>query len=457
MPARLVNIDRDTPLLLPPDLRDWVPQDHLSHYIIDVVDGLPLTALHLNERGTGKEQFPPRMMLALLIYCYASGTFSSRAIERATYTDVAVRYLSGDTHPDHDTICAFRRQNQELLSEAFVQVLETAREMKLLKVGQICLAVDGTKVLANASKHSAVSYQRAGEQIALLQQEVAELMAKAEQADSTPLADGLSIPDEIKRREDRMAKLREARAVLERRARERAAAQQPEYEAKMAAREAKKQNGQRVGKKPKPPVEQPGAKDQYNFTDPESRIMKAGNGAHYEQAYNAQAAVDVDSRLIVGERVSDAANDKQQLVPTLAAVSEPVKPAVETVLVDSGFYSEEAVREVEAEGGPTVYAAMEKTSHHRRVADLEKRADPSAPGEGATMAERMRHRMKTAAGRAIYRLRQQSVEPVFGIIKEAMGFRRFGMRGLAGAGQEWTLVCVAYNVRRLYRMKLAMG
>jgi transposase len=456
MPARLVNIDRDTPLLLPPDLRQWVPQEHLVHYLIDLVYELPLTALRVNERGTGKEQFPPRLMLALLIYCYASGTFSSRAIERATYTDVAVRYLTADTHPDHDTICSFRRQNQTLLQETFVQVLETAREMQLLKLGQICLAIDGTKVLANASKHRAVSYQRAGEQIELLAGEVAQLLAKAEQADSTPLADGLSIPDEIKRREDRLAKLRAARAVLEQRARERAAAEQPAYEAKRAAREAKQQAGQRVTKKPKPPTEQPAAGDQYNFTDPESRIMKAGNGAHYEQAYNAQAAVDVHSRLIVGQRVSDQANDKQQLAPTLAALPEPIQPAVTSVLADSGFYSEKAVQEVQAQGGPTVYAALEKSSHHRSVADLEKRADPEPPGAGASTTERMRHRLKTAAGRALYRLRQQTVEPVFGIIKEAMGFRRFGLRRLAGAQLEWTLVCVAYNLRRLHRLQPAV-
>ena len=247
MPARLVNIDRDTPLLLPPDLRQWIPQDHLAHYILDAVENLPLATLRVNERGTGDAQFPPRMMLGLVIYCYATGTFGSRAIERATHTDVAVRFLSGDTHPDHDTICEFRRQNGPVLAESFVRVLEMARELKLLKFGHLTLAADGTKVLANASKHSAVSYQRAGEQIEWLRQEVDQLLAKAEQADSTPLQDGLTIPAEIPRRGDRVAKLQAARTVIEQRARQRAAQEQPAYEAKQADRAARRARGDRVG------------------------------------------------------------------------------------------------------------------------------------------------------------------------------------------------------------------
>jgi transposase len=453
MPTRFVNIDRDTPLLLPPDLRQWIPDDHLAHYVLDAVESLPLTTLRVNERGTGDEQFPPRMMLGLVIYCYATGTFSSRAIERATHTDVAVRFLSGDTHPDHDTICAFRRQNGPVLAESFVQVLEMARELKLLKFGQLTLAADGTKVLANASKHSAVSYQRAGEQIELLRQEVTQLLAKAEQADSTPLQDGLTIPAEIARRRDRVAKLEAARVVIEERARQRAAQDQPAYEAKQADRAARRARGERVrGREAQPPSATPAPKDQFNFTDPESRIMKAGNGSHFEQAYNAQAAVETDSRLIVAARVTDAPNDKEQLVPTVQAVPAPVREHVEVVLVDNGFYSAAAVAVVEADGGPTVYAAVEKTGHHRCVADLEQRTDPPPPPPSAGPVEQMRHRLQTRAGRARYRLRQQTVEPVFGIIKEALGFRRFSLRGLAGAELEWTLVCLAYNFRRLHRL-----
>jgi transposase len=450
MPARLVNVDRDTPLLLPPDLRQWIPEDHLAHYILDAVESLPLTTLRVNERGTGDEQFPPRMMLGLLIYCYATGNFSSRVIERATYTDVAVRFLSGDTHPDHDTICEFRRQNRAVLAESFVRVLELARECKLLKVGQITLAVDGTKVLANASKYSAVSYQRAGAQIELLQQEVTQLLAKAEQADSTPLQDGLSIPAEIIRRRDRIRQLQAARARL------RAAQQRPSYEAQAAERATRRARGERMrGRDPQPPRDTPDGKDEFNFTDPASRIMKAGNGSHFEQAYNAQAAVETDSRLIVAARVTDAPNDKEQLVPTVQAVPPAIREQVNAVLADNGFYSAEAVAKVQADGGPTVYAALEKTGHHRRVADLERQTDPPPPSAHAAPSAHMRHRLQTQAGRALYRLRQQTVEPVFGILKEALGFRRFSLRGLAAVQLEWTLLCLAYNLRRLHRLQVA--
>jgi transposase len=456
MPARFVNIDHDTPLLLPPDLRQWIPEDHLVHFILDAVDSLPLTGLRVNERGSGDPQFPPRMMLSLLCYCYATGTFSSRAIERATYTDVAVRCLTADTHPDHDTICEFRKQNKALLNEVFVQVLALAAELRLLKVGNLTIATDGTKLLANASKHAAVSYHRAGAQIELLEQEVATLLQKAEDADSAPLQDGLSIPAEIARRRERLVKLQAARVVIEQRAREQAAAERPAYEQKAAARAARQARGEKLrGRAPQPPCETPRAKDQYNFTDPESRIMKAGSGSHFEQAYNAQASVDTDSRLIVGVRVTDAPNDKQQLVPNVAAIPTKVVGAVKSVLADTGFYSESAVQTVEGASGPVVYAAVEKSSHHRRVSDLEARPDPVPPPAGASVKDQMAYRLRTSAGRALYKLRQQTVEPVFGIIKEAMGFRRFQLRGLAKVELEWTLVCVAYNLRRLHRMKLA--
>jgi hypothetical protein len=393
------------------------------------------------------------MMLSLLCYCYASGTFSSRAIEQATYSDVAVRFLSGDTHPDHDTICTFRRQNQPLLAESFVQVLALAGEMHLLKVGNITVATDGTKILANASKHAAVSYQRAGEQIELLEREVSALLQKAEDADSTPLQDGLTIPAEIARRRERLEKLQQARLVIEARARERAAAERPAYEAKQAARAAQQQQGKKLGgRPPQPPRDTPLPKDQFNFTDGESRIMKSGSGEHFEQAYNAQASVETASRLIVGERVTDQPNDKEQLAANVAAIPTATVGAVGAVLVDNGFYSEAAVQTVEQPGGPTVYAAVAKTSHHRTVADLEQRPEPPPPAADASVGEVMAYRLQTQAGRALYKLRQQTVEPVFGIVKEVLGFRRFLLRGLAKVQLEWTLVCLAYNLKRLHRL-----
>jgi transposase len=457
MAARFVDIDRQTPMFLPCDLRDWLPADHIVHFILDAVEQLPLNHFHVNARGTGSAQYPPAMMLTLLIYCYATGRFGSRTIEAATYSDVAVRYICANRHPDHDSICAFRTANEPAFVAAFTHVLQLAHQMRLTQVANI--SVDGSKIAAHASKHAAVSYQRAGEMIAQLELEVQELITLAKQADAqetkTP---GLDLPAELQRRESRVAALQQARQVIAERARELAAAQQPEYEAKVAARAAQRAAGKKPrGQEPVPPSPVPDPKAQYNFTDPESRIMKAGNGQHFEQAYNAQAAVD-EAMLIVGARVSDAPNDKQELPASVAAISPVVRAEVKNILVDSGFYSAAAVAVVEQNpdatpSGMTVYAAVEKGSHHKTVAELLPQPEPPAPGPDASAKEHMAHRLKTAVGRALYRLRKQTVEPVFGIIKEVMGFRRFMLRGRAKVSLEWTLVCLSYNLKRLFTLK----
>ena len=456
MPARFINLDRQTPMFLPCDLREWIPDDHLVHFIVEAVEQLPLAHFHVNHRGSGSEQYPPAMMLALLIYCYATGRFGSRTIEAATYSDVAVRYLCANTHPDHDSICTFRANNESAFRAAFVHVLQLAKELRVAKLGTV--SVDGTKIQANASKHAAVSYERAGELLAQLELEVSQLMERAQQAEAQEKREGLDMPAELKRRESRKAALQKARQVIEERAKAMAAAQQADYQAKVVARQQQRDGGQKPrGKEPQPPDAKPDPKAQYNFTDPESRIMKAGNGQHFEQAYNAQAAVD-GAMLIVGARVSDAPNDKQELAPSVAAISPGVREQVQAVLVDSGFYSEAAVAAVEQkeDGTPrglTVYAAVEKHSHHKRVEDLLPRAEPVAPGSEAGAKEKMAHRLKTAAGQALYKLRKQTVEPVFGIIKEVMGFRRFSLRGHRKVSLEWTLVCVSYNLKRLFALK----
>jgi transposase len=452
MSARFVNIDHDTPMLLPPDLRDWVMPGHMVHFIMDAVDALDLSLARINQRGTGHAQYPPTMMLGLLIYCYATGTFSSRRIETLTFENVAVRYLTGDTHPDHDSICKFRRENKELLSHAFHQVLELAARARVLQVGDITVAIDGTKILANASKHSAVSYGHAVEQMKLAGEQITQLLQKAEDADSTPLQDGLTIPEEIKRREDRIAKLSVAKQAMEARAKERFIEEQAAYQEKLAARQTKQQStGKKPpGKAPEPPKEGPRDKDQYNYTDPESRIMKVRGG--FEQSYNAQAAVEVTTMLIVGAQVTDQANDKQQLVPTLAAVS-PVINQVGNVLVDSGYYSENAVQIVESEDpSTTVYAALKRQSHGRSVAQLEVRDDPPPPPSDAPVAQRIAHRLDTAAGKQLYGLRKETVEPVFGIIKQAIGFRQFLLRGKEKVSLEWILVSTSYNLKRLFNL-----
>jgi hypothetical protein len=313
--------------------------------------------------------------------------------------------------------------------------------------------MDGSKIFANASKHSANSYDHVVEHIHLAQKEIEELMAKAEAADSTPLRDGLTIPAEITLREDRLARLTEAKNEMEARNKERFALETAEYEKKLAERKAKEEATGRKprGCAPKAPVDNgPNAKDQYNYTDPDSRIMPYRGG--FEQSYNAQIAVDVETMLIVGEHVCVAANDKEQLIPTLAAVS-PSVGTVANILVDNGFYAESAIASVEASGTkPTVYAAVKRDHHGRTIKELEKHADPVAPAATASAAQRMKHRLETEAGRKLYGLRKQTVEPVFGIIKEIMGFRQFLLRGKEKVKTEWTLVTLSYNLKRLHRL-----
>jgi transposase len=451
MATRLKNLDRDTPMLLPPDLRDWVPDNHIVHFLIDAVDRLPAEYFSTNERGTGDEQYPPRMMLVLLIYCYATGRFSSRVIEDATHSDVVVRYIcGGNLHPDHDTICTFRRNNRELFEKAFVEVLLMAQETAgLRKVGTV--SIDGTKIKANASKHAAVSYKRAEQQVELLRKEVEQLTAKAEEIDNVPLDDGLSIPDEIARREDRIKSLEHARSIIEARYEDERKQKQAEYEQKKATHEEKRKNKKpRCPRPPVPPSEKPPDNKQYNFTDPESRIMKAG-GNNFDQAFNAQAAVDVDTLLIVGQYVTDAPTDKQQLVPASDCIQEEVATP-ENILADTGYYSDDFIKQVESSTGATVYCAQAKTGHRLTVADLEKHPLPEAPAPGAPMKQQMAYRLKTPEGKALYKLRKQTVEPVFGVIKEVMGFRRFSVRGKEKAETEWSLVCLSYNLKKMFNL-----
>jgi len=452
MATRFINIDRQSPMLMPPDLRDWLPANHIARFIVALVEQFDLSSFKVNRRGSGDAQYPPSMLAALLIYCYATGRFSSRRIEEATYSDVAVRFISADTHPDHDTICTFRRVNGRAFRELFVKVLAVAGQSGLVKqVGGI--SVDGSKIKANASKHSAVSYKRAGKLIEQLTLEIEELTRKAEEADSTPLEDGLTVPEEITRREQRIKKLQKARAEIEAHYEEERKAKQAEYEAKMAERDRKRKDGRPPrGRPPTPPCDTPPDKKQHNFTDPDSRIMKAGTGKHFEQSYNAQAAVDTEgSMMILGCRVTTSANDKQQLAPTVESV-EAAARTPSYVLADSGYTSQPQIDAVEANDGPVVYAATGKRKHGRTVADLESKMDPPPPAEDASTLDKVKHRMNTAEGRALYKLRKQTVEPVFGIIKHALGFRQFHLRGHPKVDLEWNLVCLAYNVRRLFKL-----
>ena len=450
--AKFVNIDRESPMLLPYDIRDWVPNDHIVHFILDAVDMVGLNSFKINHNGTGSKQYPPHMMLALLIYCYATGRFSSRIIEEATYSDVSVRYIcGGNEHPDHDTICTFRRNNDTAFKEVFLKVLMYAQELgHFKKVGGI--SVDGTKIKANASKHSAVCYKRAEEMIKQLELEIEELVKKAEEADSSNKDNGLSIPEEIRRRENRVEALKKAREIIEERFEETKAEKRAEYESKMAKREETKRNGKKPrGKEPQPPPETPEGKAQYNFTDPESKIMKAGNGQHYEQCYNAQIGVDIQSMLIAGGYVTNNCNDKNELSKVINSIESSIRQ-VDTVAADTGYLNEKEILKIEGSSNITVYCAVGKQNHHKTLEELFNQNEPSPPKDEALFKAKMEYRLKTKIGKEIYKKRKQTVEPVFGIIKQVLGFRTFMLRGLKKVSTEFELVKSTYNIKRLFNL-----
>src|SRR3984957_9974821 len=441
-------VNRDMDFLMPPSVDEWLPQRHLARFVAEVIEGLDLRAMTGSCRGSGEASYHPRLLLGLIIYGYATGGFSSRNLERATHDSVAFRFIVRTEHPDHNTLATFRRRFLKQIEALFVQVLGVAREMGVLKLGTV--ALDGTKIHANASRHSALSYEHAGKIEVQLQAEVAELMAKAEAADQADVPDGMSIPEELARREERLAAIARAKATIEARAKERHAREQAEYEAKLAARDAKtKATGKKPGgKPPAPPAEGPLPTDQINLTDEDSRIMPVAGGG-FEQCYNAQAAVAADSLLVVAVDVVQAPNDKQQLEPMLGklAVLPDELGNVETLLADNGYFSESNVSACAAAGIDPVIA-MGREAHHP---SLEERfADAPPPPEDTTPLAAMDHRLKTSEGKKLYALRKQTPEPVFGIIKSVLGFRQFLLRGTDNVRGEWNLVTMAWNMKRMF-------
>ena len=450
--SNFIVADRKTDYLLPPSVDDWLNEDHLARYIVEVVDQLDLSRLTRQYAGRGSKAHHPATLLSILIYGYCTGVFSSRKLERATYDSVAFRYLAAGTHPDHDTLATFRRRFLGEFSELFIQVLELAREMKLLKLGNVCL--DGTKMQANASRHSALSHGHIEKLETQLQAEVQELLALAEKTDQADVPDGIDLPAEIRRREDRLATMAEAKAKIAARAEERYQREKAEYNAKLTKRaEKEKSTGKKPGgKPPAAPMSGPKDSDQINLTDEESRIMPVSGGG-FEQAYNAQAAVDTETMLVVATGLTQAPNDKEQVKPmleTLAAQTERLGK-VTGLIADTGFCSETNITACETAGiAPLI--AVAKEDHHPDW--RERHSEPPPPPENATPLQTMAHRLKTKAGRALYALRKQTVEPVFGIIKSVMEFRQFSLRGLTKVTGEWTLVCLAWNLKRLAVLRL---
>lgn len=447
-----VQGDRNQPYLLPPDVREWLPEDDLAHFVVAAVERVPLSDFRVNTRGTGSAQYPPRMMLALLVYCYANGIFSSRRIERATYRDIGVRYVTANTHPDHDTICKFRRENLAAVQAGFVEVLLLAKELKLLRVGRV--SVDGTKVKANASRRRSIRYDRAVQLREQLRGEVADLLGKAERADSADEVDPQQLPAGLARRARLATQLDAACARPERQAKAQAQADQAEYERK-AARE--KRRGRAKGRRTRPPADTPAAESQVNLTDADSGLMRKNKRSEYQQAYNAQAVVDADgSQWVLGTRVSQCAGDRGGLVADVGAVPASLGAPTQ-VLADNGYATEKEVDELTGRKIDVLVAVG--TEDRRRQHDFRPLPDPaqvagSRPPKAPWLVA-MQAKLSQADNRASYRLRQQTVEPVFGIMKQAMGFRQFLLRGHAKVTGEWQLVALAYNCKRLHNLQWA--
>ena len=435
--------------LLPPDLREWLPDDDVALFLSDVVDALDLSAIYAayaQGDRRGQPPYHPAMMVKLLLYGYCTGVPSSRKIERATYRDVAFRVLAGDQHPDHDSIAEFRRRHLDALAGLFVQVLRLCQGAGLVKLGHV--ALDGTKMPANASKHTAMSYARMEETAARLEREVQALLAQAQQVDTAEDVQygrgrcGDELPAELARRESRLAKIRAAQAALEQAAQAQAAQAAEAARAKLAAREQRVGSAKGgVAKVPDPAQARPEPTAQFNFTDPESRSMKDGATKGFVQAYNAQLAVDGEAQVIVACAVTQAATDVEQFVPLLTQVTQNVGQAPAIALADAGYFSEANLTAPEL-APIECYVPPDRQAH----------SGVWTPGRSRhAVSEQMRAKLQTAAGRAIYARRKTLPEPVFGQIKEARGFRRFWLRGVRNVRAEWAMICLTHNLLKLFR------
>jgi transposase len=477
MSQRFRVCDLNQPFLLPPSLQDWLPEGHLARFVSDVVDGLDLSAIYAaydRKDGRGLAAYHPVMMVRLLLYGYCLGVASSRKIERRTHEDVAFRYLAADQHPDHDTIASFRQTHLQNLAGLFLQALRLCEKAGLVKLGHV--AIDGTKLQANASKHKAMSYERMNEKEKALKAEVEKLLEEAARTDAEEDAKygkgkrGDELPAELARRESRLKKIAEAKAALEQEARERAVAAKAAVEARLEQRrKQEEEQGQKIGGRPPqvpdPEQAQPEPKAQRNFTDPDSRIMKDGATKSFLQGFNAQAAVDDTAQVIVGCAITQEANDKQQLVPMLQQVEQNLGRKPEKATADAGYFSVAAVTHPRVAGvellvppdrrkqEATTEGAGEVIQEPAKLAEGPPSAEVStepAPAQ-ASVADAMRQKLRSPEGHAVYKMRKAVVEPVFGQIKERRGFRRFLFRGLKKVEAEWQIICLTHNLLKLFR------
>jgi transposase len=445
------SFDRKTPYLLPPSIQDYLPEEHLACFVVDIVEQLDLRAFTSVYAGKGKKPYHPAMLIALLFYGYATGTFSSRKLEKASHDSIACRYICANTHPDHDTIAVFRKRFLKELEGLFVDILLIAETMGLLNLGTVSL--DGTKIKANASKHKALSWAHANKLEEQLKAEVKALLRQAEDADNTALPEEMDVPAELARREQRLNTIAQAKEKIKARAKERFDREQTEYEEKINRRKIyEKETGKKPkGRAPAAPSSQPQPNDQVNLTDEESRIMPTQSG--FEQAYNAQAGVDVETHLIIAQHLTQATNDKQEVESALQQIDQ--LPAslgqITRLLADTGYHSKaNAQRCKTADVEPFI---PERRQPHNMPLKERFREDPEAPKD-PTVTEAMQHRLQTQEGRAIYSKRKSTVETVFGIIKHVLGFRQFLLRGLSSVQSEWSLVCLGWNLKRIHALKV---
>lgn len=433
-----------------------MPSDHLARFVVEILRQLDLGKIYGQYASVGGEAIAPEILLGLLFYGYATGVFSSRKIEKATYESIPFRYLAGGVHPDHDTIANFRKTFLAEIQDLFVQILLVAQAAGVLKVGN--LSLDGSKIHADASKSHAVSYGRLVEIETELKQEVQELLSLGEQADQgeTELPEGLILEDELNLRQARLVNLAQARKVLEERANERYLAEKAEYEAKLKERtkKARKRHHKPKGRPPQPPEPGPRDKDQYNFTDPDSHIMKNSTNDGFDQHYNVQVAADQESLLIVAHALSNHPNDKQEALPTLKAIPAEIGQP-QAAAMDNGYFSEANIQDCE-NLGIEPYIATGREPHHLDWHTFFQQ-HPEPPADEARPIVKMAYKLQTEIGKAIYRLRKCTVEPIIGIIKEILGFRQFSLRGLVAATGEWCLVCLAFNLKRMHSLYLDHG
>ena len=454
MKSKFIICDRDTLYIMPPSIDDWLPKDHIARFIVEILEQLDVSEMEAAYSPLGRPAYPVKVLLGLLFYGYITGVVSSRKLEKATYESVPFRYIAANLHPDHDSIATFRKRFLKNLDSIFLQILLIASEMDILKLGNV--STDGSKILANASKHKALSWEYAIKLEAQLKEELQQLHKMAEEADNIP--EEMDIPEELARREVRLEAIQTAKKEIDRRAEERYNREKIEYDEKVKQREEhqKKTGKKKGGRKLKAPTREPKKHDQVNLTDEESRIMpKSGGG--FVQAYNGQISVDEESHLIVSKHVTQHTNDKQEIVPAIAEIKKSetaLGQQVSCLLGDAGYFSEANVRHCK-QANITPLIVDRRDKHNKTLTSRFEHAKGEIPKDADPVME-MKHYLKTKEGKEAYAKRKSTVEPIFGIIKAVMGFRRFSLRGYESVSGEWNLIAIAWNIKRMFALLMEL-